>query len=431
MSGAAKILNVLCRDCLKRISGNKQRCSHCGSPRLLCHDEMDRLEIAHIDCDAFYAAVEKRDNPELAARPVIIGGGGGRGVVSTACYIARVRGVRSAMPMFKAIEACPDAVIIQPDMKKYAATARIIREMMQELTPLVEPLSIDEAFLDLSGTQKLHGFPPVELLAQFSARIERELKISISIGLSYCKFLAKIASDLEKPRGFSIIGKSEACEFLNGQNVSIIWGVGRAMQASLARAGIERIAKLQTMEESDLIRRYGLIGQRLYRLSRGIDDRPVKRENEAKSISAETTFEKDLAERQPLRVALRRLSEKVSARLKEKDLAGQTVVLKMKTADFRTRTRNRILPDPTQLADRIYRTGLELMDKELDGTLFRLIGIGVSTLQSDENADPHDLVDINALKRAKAEKAIDSLRQKYGDSAVALGLIFRPEQNKK
>jgi DNA polymerase IV len=391
---------------------------------------MDRLSIAHIDCDAFYAAIEKRDNPELADKPVIIGGGR-RGVVSTACYVARIRGVRSAMPMFKALQACPDAIVIRPDMEKYSRIGRQIRELMLELTPLVEPLSIDEAFLDLSGTRRLHGgLPPVEVLARFAARIERELRLSISIGLSYCKFLAKIASDMEKPRGFSVVGETEALSFLRDQDVSIIWGVGRVMRTNLARDGVERIGKLQELGEAELMRRYGVTGQRLYRLSRGQDDRSVSPDGAAKSISAETTFNTDLAGRHELAAALRRLSEKVSLRLKDKHLAGQTITLKLKTTDFKTRTRNRTLPDPTQLADRIFSAGLMMMEKELDGTYFRLIGIGASTLQSDENADPEDLVDVAAAKRARAERAIDGLRGRYGNEAVFLGLTF-PWADKK
>ena len=411
----------LCRDCLRRQPVAALRCSECGSPRLIDHDEMDRLAIAHIDCDAFYAAVEKRDNPDLSDKPVIIGGGK-RGVVSTACYIARIRGVRSAMPMFKALAACPDAVVIRPNMDKYVAAGREIRQMMLELTPMLEPISIDEAFLDLSGTQRLHGAPPVEVLARFAQRVQDQLDLSVSVGLSYCKFLAKVASDFEKPRGFSIIGKAEAFEFLSRQPVSLIWGVGKATQAMLARDGITEIASLQSKEEAELIRRYGSIGQRLARLSRGVDHRSIEPRAGAKSISSETTFFDDLSTRQELVPVLRRLSERVSKRLKQKHIAGQTVTLKMKTADFKTRTRNRSLTDATQLADRIFRTSLEMMEKELDGTAFRLIGVGVSSLRSDENADPQDLIDTAATRRAQIERAMDKVRGRFGREALELGL---------
>lgn len=421
----SELSRSLCLDCVKSHPAEISRCPDCGSPRLARHGEMDSLSTAHVDCDAFYASVEKRDNPALSDKPVIIGGGR-RGVVSTACYIARIRGVKSAMPMFKALDLCPEAVVIKPDMEKYVAAGRQIREMMLELTPQVEPLSIDEAFLDLAGTERLHKLKPVEVLAQFAKRVETELGLTISVGLSYCKFLAKIASDFEKPRGFSIIGRAEAMEFLRAQPVSLIWGVGKATMAVLARDGITGIASLQDMEEGVLARRYGSIGLRLARLSRGIDHRTIEPGSGAKSISSETTFNHDLKTLDDLVPLLRRLSERVSERLKKKHLAGQTVALKLKTSDFKTRTRNRALPDPTQLADRIFRTGLDMMKKEVDGTSFRLIGIGVSSLQSDDNADPDDLIDHDALKRAKAERAMDAVRGKYGKSAVNLGLTFKP-----
>ena len=390
---------------------------------MLVHDELGKLEIAHIDCDAFYASVEKRDNPELANKPVIIGGGR-RGVVSTACYVARIRGIHSAMPMFKALKICPDAVVIKPDMKKYSKVGLQIREMMRELTPVIEPISIDEAFLDLSGTRRLHGAIPAKILVDMANRIKNEIGITVSVGLSYCKFLAKVASDLEKPRGFSVIGQEEAVSFLRGQPVSIIWGVGKVSQKMLANDGIKGISDLQDMSEEELIRRYGSLGTRLAKLSHGKDARSVQSGGGAKSISSETTFNIDKTSIKQLNPVLRRLSEKVAEQLKRKQLSGKTIVLKMKTADFKSRTRNRSLHDPTQLADKIYRIGLEMMKKELDGSLFRLIGIGVSNLTSEDFADPHDLVDIEGEKRAKVEKAIDKVRGKYGSKSVELGLTF-------
>ena len=413
-----------CRDCLSPQTGAAtRRCAACGSPRLVRHDELYRLSIAHIDCDAFYAAVEKRDRPELRDRPLIIGGGK-RGVVSTACYIARIKGVRSAMPMFKALEACPEAVVLKPDMEKYVRVGREVRAMMQALTPLVEPLSIDEAFLDLSGTQKLHGTAPAVVLARFARQVEREIGITVSVGLSYCKFLAKIASDLNKPRGFSVIGQAEALSFLAAQPVTLIWGVGKAFAATLARDGITQIAQLQVMERATLMKRYGTMGERLYHLARGQDTRPVHADHDAKSVSAETTFDTDLAAPGELVPVLRALSETVSARLKKAGIAGHTVTLKLKTHDFKTRTRNRRLSDPTRLADRIFSTGLALLEKETDGTRYRLIGIGVADLAPDDRADPADLVDTAARKRALAEGAIDALRDKFGKKAVETGYTF-------
>ncbi|MDQ0561618.1 DNA polymerase-4 [Rhizobium mesoamericanum] len=412
-----------CRDCLAEQKADTRRCTACGSPRVLRHKELYELTLAHIDCDAFYAAIEKRDNPELADKPVIIGGGK-RGVVSTACYVARIHGVRSAMPMFKALEACPQAVVIPPHMEKYVKVGREVRILMEELTPLVQPLSIDEAFLELGGTERLHHDPPARTLAKFVQRIEKEIGITVSVGLSYCKFLAKVASDLQKPRGFSVIGRDEAVSFLAPRPVTTIWGVGKAFAATLEADGIRTIGQLQTMEESDLTRRYGVMGQRLARLSRGIDDREVNLNDAAKSVSSETTFFDDISRHDELVPILRSLSEKVSWRLKKHDIAGRTVVLKLKTADFKLRTRNRKLEDPTQLADRIFRTGLELLKKETDGTKFRLIGIGVADLCDPARADPPDLIDVQSGRRAAAEAAMDKLRDKFGKGTVQTGYTF-------
>jgi DNA polymerase-4 len=415
---------TLCRDCLHTDDDSVARCNNCGNPRTIVHPELNFLAISHVDCDAFYAAVEKRDNPSLADRPVIIGGGR-RGVVSTACYIARIRGVHSAMPMFKALKACPDAVVIGPDMKKYDRVGREIRAMMQSLTPSVEPLSIDEAFLDLAGTQRLHGAPPAAVLAGFAKRVETEIGITVSVGLSHNKFLAKVASDLDKPRGFSVIGKAETLEFLAGQKVSVIWGVGRVMQQKLARDGITTIGQLQRIEEKALADRYGSIGLRLAQLSRGHDVRRVISGKKAKTISSETTFSDDLHGEAELVPILRRLAEKVSDRLKEKNLAGRTIVLKLKTAGFKLRTRNVQLNDTTQLADRIFRSGRSLLRRELDGTRFRLIGIGVGDLSSSQNADAGDFLDPDAAKRARAEHAMDAIRSRFGNQQVTTGMTFK------
>lgn len=416
-------MHGFCRDCFALQSGSARRCTACGSPRFARHAELYGLHIAHVDCDAFYAAVEKRDNPELRDKPVIIGGGK-RGVVSTACYIARIRGVRSAMPMFKALDACPDAVVVRPDMEKYGRVGREVRDIMRSLTPQIEPLSIDEAFMDLAGTERLHGVPPAIVLGRFAARVETEIGITISIGLSYCKFLAKVASDFEKPRGFSVIGRGEALAFLAKQPVTTIWGVGKAFAATLERDGIRLVGQLQQMDRGDLMRRYGSMGDRLYHLARGLDERKVSSRQDAKSVSAETTFNTDLAASEDLVPVLRRLSERVSERLKKAGLAGRTVTLKLKSSDFRIRTRNRQLADPTRLADRIFQTGLELLRRETDGTTYRLIGIGISDFMDLDRADPPDLVDVVARKRALAEGAIDSLRDKFGRQAIETGYTF-------
>jgi DNA polymerase-4 len=296
--------------------------------------------------------------------------------------------------------------------------------MMQELTPLVQPLSIDEAFLELKGTERLHHDPPARVLARFAQRVEKEVGITISIGLSYCKFLAKVASDLNKPRGFSVIGEAEALAFLREKPVRLIWGVGKAFAETLERDGIRTVGQLQTMEETDLMRRYGVMGKRLFNLSRGQDDREVHPNDPAKSVSAETTFFDDISSYDELVAHLRRLSEKVATRLRKSGIAGHTVVLKLKTADFKGRTRNRKLEDPTMLADRIFRTGIDLLRKEVDGTKYRLIGIGVSDLADPGRADPPDLVDPAAARRAAAEAAMNVLRDKFGKAGVETGYTF-------
>ncbi len=411
-----------CRDCLNEASAGP-RCPHCRSPRLLRHPELAALSIAHVDCDAFYATIEKRDDPSLADKPLIVGGGV-RGVVTTACYIARTSGVHSAMPMFKARRLCPEAVIVKPNMAKYAGVAREVRALMRDLTPLVEPVSIDEAFLDLSGTERLHGRSAARSLAHFAGEVERRIGISVSVGLSYNKFLAKIASDLDKPRGFAVLGRADAPTFLAQKPVSLIYGVGKTAQQKLANDGYRLIGDLQKADETELMRRYGVEGQRLSRLSRGIDLRKVVPDRDAKSISAETTFNEDIATLRPLEQILFDLSERVSARLKDKALCGSTVSLKLKSADFQTRTRARSLGDATQLAHRIFACGRDLLAREIDGTKFRLIGIGVSALQPATQADPGDLLDIKGSKDTASERTLDILRAKFGQQSVMRGIAW-------
>lgn len=412
-----------CRDCFTPAEADERRCRACGSPRLIRHAELHTLSIAHIDCDAFYAAVEKRDRPELADKPVIVGGGT-RGVVSTACYIARIHGVKSAMPMFKALKLCPEAVIVKPDMAKYSAAGRIVRELMLEVTPFVEPLSIDEAFLDLTGTSRLHGMSPAMTLARLIARIQEKVGITASVGLSHNKFLAKLASDLEKPRGFSVLGRAETLAFLAQKPVGFIWGVGKAMQEELARGGISMISQLQQMEKTELMRRYGSMGARLYHLSRGEDHRSVSTDDHSKSISAETTFDTDIRDRAELERILWPLAEKVSRRAKAEGVAGHTVVLKLKTADFKIRTRNVSLSDPTLLANRIHDAALPLLAREATGTAFRLIGIGISGLVQARPEQETETLDVTTAARAKAELAVDKIRGKFGTGAVGRGITF-------
>lgn len=414
----------LCRDCLTPFETGA-RCPSCGRPRIISHPELWDLSIAHMDCDAFYASVEKRDNPELMDKPVIVGGGR-RGVVSTACYIARMRGVRSAMPMFQALKKCPDAVVVKPRMDVYVETSKAIRAMMEEMTPSIEPLSLDEAFLDLTGTTKLHGVPPAIMLARLVKRMKEELGVTGSIGLSHNKFLAKIASDLDKPNGFSIIGAAETEDFLRPKPVRLIWGVGTVGQESLERAGIRTFEDLRRWEKEDLTARFGSMGERLWYLARGQDKRRITRNAPIKSISNETTFFEDTSDPDILDGHLWRLSEKVADRAKARGLAGRVVTLKLKTADFKLITRRQSLPDSTQIADRIYRLTRAMFDQQIDKGPFRLIGAGISDLVPEDSADrAGDLLDPKAGTRAKAERATDEIRARFGSDAIVKGRSLR------
>jgi DNA polymerase-4 len=406
-----------CRDCLGDLDIKARRCGECGSPRLVRHPALPSLTLAHIDCDAFYATVEKRDNPEIADKPVIIGGGK-RGVVSAACYISRTFGA-----------LCPSATVIRPDMAKYVRVGREVRHAMQTLTPLVEPLSIDEAFLDLSGTQRVHGMIPAKVLARFARDVERDIGITVSVGLSCNKFLAKIASDLDKPRGFAALDQDEAREMLADRPVGFIYGVGPATQEKLLQRGFRTIADLQRADEVDLMKQFASEGRRLWRLARGIDDRLVVPDRGAKTISNETTFETDIRDFATLERTLWRLSEKVSSRLKSSELSGLTITLKLKTADFRQRTRSQSIPAPTQLAAKIFAVSRELLAKEIDGTAFRLMGTGVSALRPGSQADDTDMLD---RRSAHAERAMDDLRKKFGNAAVIRGIAYQgPEKDEE
>ena len=415
---------ALCRDCLTQFD-DARRCPACASPRVTRHPELWDLSIAHMDCDAFYASVEKRDNPALEGKPVIIGGGH-RGVVSTACYVARIRGVRSAMPMFQALKLCPEAVVIRPRMEEYVKASRAIREMMEELTPAIEPLSLDEAFLDMTGTTRLHGAPPAVMLARLVRRMKTELGLTGSIGLSHNKFLAKVASDLDKPHGFSVIGEAETMGFLRDKPVRMIWGVGAAAQASLAKAGIRTFSDLLRWEQTDLIARFGGMGERLYHLARGQDRRRVSAHSPMKSITNETTFNDDTSDIHILDGHIWRMAEKVSDRAKAKNLAGRVVTLKLKRADHTLLSRRVALTDPTQLADRIYRTARGLFDQVGEKGPYRLLGCGISDLSDASGADKlGDLLDPDAARRSDAERATDAIRDRFGGKAIVKGRTLR------
>jgi len=415
---------ALCRDCLTQFDTGP-RCPACFSPRITTHDELWDLSIAHMDCDAFYASVEKRDNPELRDQPVIIGGGR-RGVVSTACYIARIKGVRSAMPMFKALQLCPEAVVVRGRMEVYAEVSRQIRAMMEDLTPSIEPLSLDEAFLDLTGTARLHGKPPAVLLGGLVKRMSENLGITGSIGLSHNKFLAKLASDLDKPRGFSVIGKAETEDFLADKPVRMIWGIGAAGQASLDKAGIRTFNDLRRWDRDALSARFGSMGERLWHLARGQDRRSVSRNRPVKSISNETTFSDDTADPALLDGHIWRLAEKVADRAKAKGMAGRVVTLKLKRDDFKLLTRRTSLPDGTQIADRLYRSARALYDQMDHPKPYRLIGVGLSELIPAEAADRSgNLLDPQEAKRIEAERATDNIRERFGEDAILKGRALR------
>lgn len=381
----------LCRTCLHawetpETDPPPQRCPDCGQRRVVSHPELRQLAIAHVDCDSFYAAIEKRDRPDLVDRPLLIGGTGPRSVVATACYIARKSGCRSAMPMYKARELCPEAVVLPPDHAKYKRVSGEIHRIFAAYTELIQPIALDEAYLDLA-----HRDDIPEVLADIALRVEQEVGITVSVGLSYCKFLAKMASDLDKPRGFSVVGRAETLEFLAPLPVRDVHGVGPAMEKRLIADGFTTIGDLQRASEVDLKTRYGSHGRWLWHLARGLDSRPVNPDREAKSISAETTFDKDIADADALMAALRPLAEKVEARLRRAQVAATVVQVKLKTRDFKLLTRQAKLSDPTQRAEVLLRAAEPLVRREADGRLYRLAGIGGEVLVSAEDADPPDL----------------------------------------
>ena len=415
-----KRITSICRECLSTFDSKVLYCANCESLNLISHKEIEKLHIAHVDCDAFYASIEKRDNPKLKNSAVIIGGGK-RGVVATACYLARIKGVRSAMPMYKALKLCPSAIIIKPNMSKYRDASRKIQNLMNQLTPLTEPISLDEAFLDLSGTKKLHKKIPAVLLAELSKKINQEVGISVSIGLSYNKFLAKICSDLDKPKGFSLLGRGDSKKFLSSQPVEILWGVGKILKRKLNDDGIKTISQIEELGIKEVINRYGSIGSHIYSLSQGKDLRRVVPQRQIKSISHETTFENDISDKEVLEKKLWSLCEKVSKRSKEKGLGGQTITLKLKTKEFKLISRSCTIDEPTQIGELIFQNSKTLLDREDDKVKYRLIGVGISNLKDSELCDLYDLINISKTKNAKIEYAIDDIRNKFGKDLIKKG----------
>lgn len=415
-------VQALCRDCLARAPMPSGRCPACGSPRVLVHAELDRLHIAHLDCDAFYASVEKRDRPELRDVPVIVGGAK-RGVVTTSCYIARQYGVRSAMPMFKALKACPDATVIKPDFAKYKAASRAIFDKVRALTPLVQTLSLDEAWIDLAGTERLNGGPAAFQLVRLQREIERDVGLTVSVGLSANRFLAKIASDLDKPRGFAVIGQAEATDFLAGQPVSILPGVGPVFARSLVSDGYRTVGDLARAEARVLADRYGEHGLRLHALAHARDSRRVDPDSERKAMSCETTFDDDLTDLAALENVLWPLCDRLASQARREGIAGRVLVLKLRKTDFKILTRRRTLAEPTQTARLIFAQAREMLGREI-GPPYRLIGVGLAELI--EPADvPAGLFASPEARALKAEKAIDALRDKFGRAAVTTGRGMR------
>ncbi|MAN73122.1 MAG: DNA polymerase IV [Henriciella sp.] len=420
----------LCRDCSSVQSGQVAKCPVCQGERMISHEQLGELTVAHIDCDAFYAAIEKRDNPELRNKPVIVGGGQ-RGVVATCCYIARLDGVRSAMPMFKALKACPNAIVIRPDFRKYTAVSRDIRARLETLSPMVQMVSIDEGYIDLSGTQRLHAHLPAALLATLARDIERDLGITISIGLAENRFLAKMASEMDKPRGFAVLSKADAKSILGPMPVTAIHGVGPAFAKRLSRDGLHLIGDVQARGRADMMRQYGEGGQHLWDRANGIDHRRVSPGRERKSVSAERTFNTDISDPTVLEDRLWAVCEETATRAKAHGVSGYVVTLKLKTKTFRSLTRSVTLSEPTQLAQTLFRTARPLLSRETSGTTaYRLIGIGISDLHP-AGLDQIDLVDPAVAKRAAAERAIDRARGKFGDQAVQTGRAMRSERRKR
>ena len=420
-------MTTLCRNCFHMFEEDAPACPSCGHERLVRNSRLAELGIAHLDCDAFFAAIEKRDDPSLKNKPVIVGGGK-RGVVATCCYIARLYGVRSAMPMFQALKACPDAVVIKPNSEKYRIAGLQVREKMQALTPMIQPVSVDEAYLDLTGTNTLHKAPPAVSLARLAAEIERDVGITVSIGLSVNKFLAKTASELDKPKGFAVIAAEEAEALLAPKPIGFIHGIGPKLAKKLSLDGYETIEDLQQTELRQLIGKYGETGMWLKNRAHGIDNRPVRNDEERKSVSSETTFHKDMSDPAWLEDQLWRLCVKTADRAKATGLVGNVITLKLKTADFRTLTRRLSLAEPTQLAQTLFRSARILLAKEANGrTRFRLIGIGISDL-SEHRADSVDLLDPLVAKRAAAERASDLAREKFGTDAVMTGRSARAKK---
>lgn len=372
--------------------------------------------VAHVDMDAFYAAVEQRDRPELRGRPVIVGADPrGRGVVSACSYEARVFGVRSAMPISRAYRLCPDGVYLPVDMTKYARVSAQIMAILGEFTPLVEPVSVDEAFLDLSGTESLWG-PPREAVRGIKARIRGETGLTASAGLARNKFVAKVASDLEKPDGLVVVPPGGEAEFLAPLPIERLWGVGKATARELQALGVTTIGQLQRLAPAVLTARLGPHGPDLLALAFGRDARPVEPFSPPKSMGAETTFGRDCVDPAKLEETLRGQAERVARELRADGLAACRVTLKLRWADFRTLTRSHT-GDPTQDGLEIYRRAASLLSRERLVQPVRLIGVSASTLRAEARGQL-PLLDPGAVRRERLARAVDRITGRFGKSAI-------------
>ncbi len=378
-------------------------------------------QIVHVDMDAFFAAVEQRDNPALRGKPVVIGGDPHRrGVVSTASYEARKFGIHSAMPLREAYERCPHAVFLPGNHAKYHRVALQIQGIFSNYTPLVEPVSLDEAFLDVSGCEQLFG-DAVQIGMTIKKRIAGELGLTASVGIAPNKLLAKLASDLEKPDGFVVITREKAAEVLKDLPVSRLWGVGKATEQILAGLGVKTIGALAALPVETLRRLFGTGGEELHRLAQGIDNRPVEPFWEPKSVGNEITFEKDISNPEAIRLTLLQLSEHVAWRLRQAGVAGQTVTVKLRDEGFHTITRSRSLPESVDTSETVYRTAVELWRLSgWSGKRLRLVGVSVSHLGAP-GAVQMDLFAAGpqrTLKRQELERTLDALRERHGEPVI-------------
>jgi DNA polymerase IV len=379
--------------------------------------------ILHADMDAFYAAVEQLDRPELRGRPVLVGGTGPRGVVSTASYEARPTGVGSAMPMAEARRRCPDAVVLPPRFDRYVEQSRRVRAVFDRFSPLVEPLSLDEAFLDMSGSEGLFG-PPREM----GLRIKREVfeatgGLTISVGVAPTKFVAKVASDLEKPDGLTVVAADEVLDVLWPLPVSRIWGVGPKTRERLERRGLFLIGDLARAREDDLTRLFGSLGSHIHHLARGLDPRAVVPERDEKSLGMEVTLDRDIQGAEAIAPLLRELGDKVWRRLRGKGLVAGGVRIKLKTSDFRLWTRQTLMSPPSDVGQELTRAALGLLEQVDLRPSFRLVGVAAIQLDAPRPREQLDLFAAPAPRERarKLDHALDQLHARFGDAAVVRG----------